>query len=77
MVGSRGRFALDGSRVGLCGGDRGLRSVKLALLDRNPLRGGNAKRPLSFTVTLVGGGSGERVVPRLGGVGGASPHGSD
>ena len=52
--GRQGRFALDGSQVGLCVGDRGLRSVKLALLDRNPLRGSNAKRPLVPTVTSIG-----------------------
>ena len=50
-----------------------INSVKLALLDRNTLRGGNAKRPLSFTVTLFGGGSGEAGRPPTGGVGEAPP----
>jgi hypothetical protein len=69
----RGRFALDGSQIGSCVGDRGLRSVKLALLDRNPLRCGNAKRPLSFIVTSIGGGSGEAGRPPTGDVGEAPP----
>ena len=73
MVGRRGRFALDGSQVGSSVGDR-LKSVKSALLDRNPLRCGNAKRPLSFSVNSIGGGfGGRRVVPRLGGLGEAPP----
>ena len=50
-----------------------LNSVKLALLDRNILRGGNAKRPLIPTVTPFGGGSGEAGRPPTGGCGGKLP----
>ena len=53
-------------------GDR-LNSAKLALLDRNILRGGNAKRPLVPTVTTFGGGSGEAGRPPTGGCGGKLP----
>ena len=56
-------------------GDR-LEFVRLALLDRNTLRGGNAKRLTAWS-TPSEGVRGKRVVPRLGGVGGSSPHGSD
>ena len=61
------------SQVGLCVGDRCLRSVKLALLDRNTLLSGNAKRPWVPTVHSVGGGSGEAGRPPTGGVGEAPP----
>ena len=72
MVGRRGRFALDGSQVGSSGGDR-FGSVKLALLDRNPLRVSNAKRPLSFGVNFVGGGFGGSGSSPDRGFGGSSP----
>ena len=60
------------SHVGSSVGDR-LGSVELALLDRNTLRGGNAKRPLVPTVNTFGGGSGEAGRPPTGGVGEAPP----
>ena len=47
--------------------------IKLALLDRHILRGGNAKRPLVPTVTPFGGGSGEADRPPTGGYGGKLP----
>ena len=72
MVGSRSRFALDGSQVGSSVGDR-FGSIKLALLDRNTLRCGNAKRPLSFSVNLIGGGFGGSGSSPERGFGGSSP----
>ena len=74
IVGRRGRFALVESQVGLSVGDR-LKSVKLALPDRNPLRVGNAKRPLSFSVNSVGGGFGGSGSSPDRGFGGSSPKG--
>ena len=50
-----------------------LGSAKLALLDRNTLRGGNAKRPLLPPVTPFGGGLGEAGRPPDRGVWGVFP----
>ena len=53
-------------------GDR-FEFVRLALLDRNTLRGGNAKRLIAPTVNSFGGGSGEAGRPPTGGCGGKLP----